>query len=75
MKKETQYRNSDFEYRLIKLLQENPEITQRKLATELGISLGKTHYLIKQLVLKGWLKLENFSNSKNSVSKVCFPSI
>ena len=65
MKKETQIRNADYEYRLIQLLEENPEITQRKLAVELGISLGKTHYLVKQLILKGWLKAENFKNSKN----------
>ena len=65
MKKETQARNSDFEYRLIKLLEQDPEVTQRVLADELGISLGKTHYLIQQLIKKGWLKVENFKNSKN----------
>ena len=65
MKKETQIRNSDIEYRLMDLLEDNPEVTQRKLAEELGISLGKTHYIIKQLVVKGWLKVQNFKNSKN----------
>jgi len=65
MNKETESRNSDTEYRLLKFLEENPEITQRKLAEELGISLGKTHFLLNELVNKGWLKLENFKNSKN----------
>ena len=65
MNKETESRNSDIEYRLLKFLEENPEITQRKLAEELGISLGKTHFLISQLVKKGWLKLENFKKSTN----------
>jgi len=65
MNKETESRNSDTEYRLLKFLEENPEITQRKLAEELGISLGKTHFLLNELINKGWLKLENFKNSKN----------
>ena len=65
MNKKTESRNSDIEYRLLKFLEEYPEITQRKLAEELGISLGKTHFLINQLVTKGWVKLENFKNSKN----------
>ena len=45
----------------------SPELTifNYKLAEELGISLGKTHFLINQLVTKGWVKLENFKNSKN----------
>ena len=49
----------------MQLVEDNPEVTQRKLAVKLGISLGKTHYLVKQLIKKGWLKAENFKNSKN----------
>ena len=50
----------------LKLLEKNPELTQRELAVELGISLGKTHYMVKALIDIGWVKLDNFqrSNSK-----------
>ena len=48
------------------MLEKNPELTQRELAAELGISLGKTHYMVKALIDIGWVKLDNFqrSNSK-----------
>ena len=49
----------------LKLLEKNPELTQRELAAELGISLGKTHYMIKALIDMGWIKLDNFQRSNN----------
>tara|TARA_B110000093_G_C12843331_1_gene356194 strand:+ start:405 stop:722 length:318 start_codon:yes stop_codon:yes gene_type:complete len=51
---------------MLKLLEQKPDLTQRQLSKELGVSLGKTHYLLKSLVDVGWVKLENFqrSNSK-----------
>ena len=49
----------------LKLLEKNPEFTQRELAAELGISLGKTHYMIKALIDMGWIKLDNFQRSNN----------
>ena len=57
--------NQELEYRALKTLETNPELTQRQLAEELGISLGKTHYLIKSLINVGWVKLENFQKSNN----------
>lgn len=48
---------------LLQLLQEHPEYSQRQLARELGVSLGKTHYLLKALLAKGWVKAQNFRNS------------
>lgn len=58
--------NYELEYRMLKLLEQKPDLTQRQLSKELGVSLGKTHYLLKSLVDVGWVKLENFqrSNSK-----------
>jgi len=58
--------NYELEYRMLKLLEQKPDLTQRQLSKELGVSLGKTHYLLKSLVDVGWIKLENFqrSNSK-----------
>ena len=55
----------ELEYRLLKILDRKPDLTQRQLAKELGISLGKTHYLIKSLIDVGWVKLDNFQNSDN----------
>ena len=41
--------------------------TQRQLAKELGVSLGKTHYLLKSLIDVGWIKLDNFKRSDNKL--------
>ena len=57
--------NQELEYRALKILEQQPDQTQRQLAKELGISLGKTHYLIKSLIDVGWVKLDNFQRSDN----------
>lgn len=57
----------ELEYKVLKWLEHNPKITQRQLAKELGVSLGKTHYLIKSLIQMGWVKLENFRLSDNKM--------
>ena len=57
----------DNEYNLLKILKYNPDITQRQLSKELGLSLGKTNYLIHALMGKGWVKLTNFKRSNNKV--------
>ena len=57
----------DNEYTLLKLLKDNPEMTQRQLSKELGLSLGKTNYLIRALTDKGWVKLTNFRHSNNKI--------
>ena len=57
--------NQELEYRALKTLEMNPELTQRQLAEALGISLGKTHYLLKSLINVGWVKLDNFQKSNN----------
>ena len=58
---------SDEKYTLnaLKLLEKNPELTQRELAVELGLSLGKTHYVLKSLVDIGLVKVANFQRSDN----------
>lgn len=55
-------------YRLLTLLDENPELTQRELAHKMGISLGKTNYCLKALIDKGMVKVHNFRNSKNKIA-------
>ena len=48
---------------LLRLLEKHPEFSQRQLARELGVSLGKTHYLLKALLSRGWVKAQNFQRS------------
>ena len=57
----------DNEYTLLKILKDNPEMTQRQLSKELGLSLGRTNYVIRALVDKGWVKLSNFRRSDNKL--------
>jgi len=55
--------NQELEYRALKILEQRPDMTQRELAEALGVSLGKTHYLVKSLIDVGWVKLDNFQRS------------
>ena len=50
---------------MLKILEQHPDLTQRQLAEELGVSLGKTHYLVKSLIEVGWIKFGNFQRSDN----------
>ena len=58
--------NQDLQYRALKILEQQPDLTQRQLSEALGVSLGKTNYLVKSLIDVGWVKLDGFqrSNSK-----------
>lgn len=51
----------DARFRVLRLLQDNPELSQRDLAEAVGISTGAMHYCLKALVDKGLIKLGNFS--------------
>jgi EPS-associated MarR family transcriptional regulator len=52
-------------YRLLKLLETNPELSQRGVARELGTSLGRVNYCLRALAEKGWIKAANFTNNRN----------
>ena len=60
--------NEEISYKLFKLIEQDPDISQRDLAREMGISLGKTNYCLKALMDKGWLKARNFKNSNNKIA-------
>ena len=47
------------------MLQDNPDMTQREIAERLGISTSGLNYCLKALIDKGWVKVHNFSQSKN----------
>jgi EPS-associated MarR family transcriptional regulator len=51
--------------KVLRHLEANPEVTQRELAQELGVSLGKANYCLKALIDKGFVKARNFRNSNN----------
>lgn len=53
---------------VLRLLQENPSTTQRELSKVLGLSLGKTHYLLHALLDKGLLKVQNFKRSDSKLA-------
>jgi EPS-associated MarR family transcriptional regulator len=53
--------------RILKIIETEPEISQRQLAEVLGVSLGKTNYLIKALLNKGHIKAGNFLRAENKM--------
>ena len=54
----------------MRILQDNPDLTQRELAEKLGISVGGLNYCLKALMEKGLVKMKNFANSKNKFGYV-----
>jgi EPS-associated MarR family transcriptional regulator len=54
--------------KVLRQIEANPEITQRELAQQLGVSLGKANYCLKALIDRGWVKANNFRNSHNKVA-------
>jgi EPS-associated MarR family transcriptional regulator len=55
-------------YQVMRLLEVNPELSQRDVARELGISLGKVNYCVQALIQKGWVKAANFKNSHHKAA-------
>lgn len=60
----------DTAFRVLRILEAEPDISQRALADRLGVSLGGLNYCLKALVDKGFVKLENFSNSRHKFGYV-----
>jgi EPS-associated MarR family transcriptional regulator len=57
--------SDEYRYKILKRLEADPEISQRELAGELGISLGRVNFCVQALIEKGLVKAKNFRNSKN----------
>ncbi len=55
----------DVHFRVLHLLEEEPELTQREIAQKLGISLGRVNYCLKALIDTGHIKAGNFSKNPN----------
>ena len=60
--------SEEIHYHVLKLIEKNPSITQRELASELGVSVGKANYCMKALIDKGWVKASNFKNSNKKLA-------
>ncbi len=69
--KKTQTRtHEDTYFRVLRILKENPDLTQRELAEKLGVSVGSLNYCLRALIERGWIKMQNFSQSKNKFGYV-----
>lgn len=55
----------DTYYRVLRMLQDNPDLTQREIALKLGLSASGLNYCLRALIDKGWVKMHNFAQSKN----------
>lgn len=56
--------DDDMHFRILRILQDRPEISQRELARELGVAVGKTNYVLNALTEKGFPEMQNFRNSQ-----------
>ena len=53
----------EYRYRILKILEGNPGASQRDIARELGVSLGRVNFCLQALIEKGLIKANNFRNS------------
>ena len=58
----------EYRYKILKTLEHNPEVSQRDLARELGVSVGRVNFCLKALIDVGLLKATNFRNSRNKLA-------
>lgn len=57
----------DTYFRVLRILEEKPDVTQREIAQKLGISTSGLNYALNALIDKGWVKVHNFSESNNKL--------
>ena len=62
--------HEDTNFRLMKILEDNPNLSQREMGKALGISFGGINYCLNALVAKGLVKIENFSHNQNKFGYV-----
>ena len=55
-------------FKILKHIESTPHISQRQLAQELGVSVGKINYCVQALITKGWVKVGKFKRSANKMS-------
>jgi EPS-associated MarR family transcriptional regulator len=57
--------NDETHYRLLKLIETNPAMSQRDLADAMGVSLGKINYCMRAVIARGLVKVKNFTANPN----------
>ena len=57
-------------FNVLRKIQQKPESSQRELAEDLGFSLGKLHYCLKALKVKGLVKIKNFKKNPNKINYI-----
>jgi len=62
----------EYRSKILRLLETRPEISQRELARELGVSLGRVNYCLRALMERGLVKANNFKNSNNKKAYTYF---
>ena len=65
-------KNDQDHFNLLRKIKSNPNISQRELADNLNLSLGKINYSLKQLKKRGLVKVKNFKKSKNKIRYMYF---
>jgi EPS-associated MarR family transcriptional regulator len=58
---------NEIHLKVLRTVESRPDLTQRELANELGVSLGKAHYCMKALIEKGFVKMGNFSHNQKKM--------
>ena len=61
-------RRQETHFRVMRLFEDDPSISTRDIAKEVGISNGAAHYCVSALVEKGYIKLKNFTKSRNKTN-------
>lgn len=60
--------NDEMDFKMMRLLDSQPDLSQRGAARELGISLGRVNYCVRALIRRGWVKATRFKNSDNKAA-------
>ena len=63
-------KNNQDQLNVMRKIVENPNLSQRDLAAKLGFSLGKLNYCLKELKVKGFVKMNNFKKSENKIKYI-----
>ena len=62
--------NIENNFKVLRIIKKNPNLSQRELANNLDFSLGKLNYCLKALKEKGLVKMKNFSSNSNKIGYV-----
>ncbi|WP_077036793.1 MarR family EPS-associated transcriptional regulator [Pelomonas sp. KK5] len=59
---------SDLDYELLQKIAEQRPASQRALANQLGVSVGKINYCLRAVIDRGWVKVNNFRRADNKLA-------